>query len=98
MVKYADGPTTEVEVRVDLPPAAVWPHLCDINLPGSFSTEFQRAEWIDEGPALGASFRGYNYHKVAGEWNVVCTVTAMETDNMLRTIEGIKAIAEEANA
>lgn len=80
MVKYADGPTTEVEIRVDAPPATVWPFLCDINVPGSFSTEFQRAEWIDEGPALGATFRGYNRHEVVGEWNVVCTVTAMETE------------------
>jgi len=77
MVKYADGPTTEVEVSIGVPVATVWPLLCDINVPGSFSEEFERAEWIDEGPALGASFRGYNRHEVVGEWSAVCTVTAL---------------------
>lgn len=80
MVKYADSPSAHVDVDIDAPTDAVWPLLCDINLPGSFSTEFQRAEWIDDGPALGATFRGYNRHDAVGEWNVVCTVTALETE------------------
>ncbi len=80
MVKYADGPTAQVEIEIATPPGDVWPLLCDINLPGSFSREFLRAEWIDEGPALGATFRGYNRHEVVGEWNVVCTVTALEPE------------------
>ena len=76
VVKYADSPSTEVEVSIDAPPASVWPFLCDINVPGQFSEEFIRAEWIDEGPAVGATFRGYNRHELVGEWNLVCTVTA----------------------
>lgn len=77
MVKYADSPSTQAEVLIAAPPTAVWPYLCDINLPASFSQEFVRAEWIDDGPALGATFRGYNEHEVVGEWSVVCTVTDM---------------------
>lgn len=78
MVLYADGPSTEVSVQIDAPVDEVWPLLCDINLPGSFSEEFQRAEWLDDGPALRATFRGYNQHRVVGEWSAVCTVTALE--------------------
>ncbi len=84
MVLYADSPSTSADVEIAVPPSAVWPFVCDINVPGSFSEEFQRAEWIDPGPALGATFRGYNRHKVVGEWNVVCTVTALEPE---RTFE-----------
>ena len=32
MVKYADNPTATVEVGIAVPPEAVWPYLCDINL------------------------------------------------------------------
>lgn len=82
MVRYADSPSTSVEVEVAVPPSVVWPLLCDINVPGSFSEEFDRAEWIDGGPAIGATFRGYNRHEVVGEWNVVCTVTAFESERV----------------
>ncbi|WP_419932205.1 SRPBCC family protein [Candidatus Poriferisodalis sp.] len=78
MVKYADGPTTSVEVHIDAPPSVVWPLLCDINAPAEFSQEFQGADWDDNGPALGATFRGRNEHKVVGEWRSTCTVTAMD--------------------
>lgn len=88
MVKYADGPTTSVEVHVDAPTAAVWPLLCDIDLPSRFSEEFVRAEWIDDGPAPGATFRGYNRHRVVGEWNVVCTVTAFEPEQIFEWTVG----------
>lgn len=80
MVKYADGPTTEAEVSITVPPSDVWPLLTDINVPGAFSEEFRRAEWVDDGPALNARFRGYNHHPVAGDWDVECTVTAMEAE------------------
>lgn len=80
MVRYADAPNTHVSVHIEAPPAAVWPLLCDINVPSSFSPEFQRAEWIDDGPAVGATFRGFNSHEKVGEWSVVCTVTAMDVE------------------
>jgi hypothetical protein len=80
MVRYADSPSTSVDVEIAAPPPVVWPLVCDINVPGSFSDEFERAEWIDPGPALGATFRGYNRHEVVGEWSAVCTVTALEPE------------------
>ncbi len=80
MVKYADSPSTSVEVDIAAATPVVWPLLCDINVPGSFSEEFDRAEWIDPGPALGATFRGYNRHEVVGEWSAVCTVTDLEPE------------------
>ncbi|MEM7091676.1 MAG: SRPBCC family protein [Actinomycetota bacterium] len=88
MVRYADGPSTEVTVLIDASVTDVWPYLCDINVPGSFSEEFQRAEWLDDGPALGATFRGFNHHPVVGEWSAVCTVTAMEESRVFEWTVG----------
>ncbi|MEM9042799.1 MAG: SRPBCC family protein [Actinomycetota bacterium] len=75
MVKYADGPRTDVEIEIDAPTSDVWPLLVDIELPARFSPELRTAEWIDDGPAEGATFRGYNQHPRVGEWDVLCTVT-----------------------
>lgn len=88
MVKYADSPTTSVAVEIDASPDVVWPLLCDINLPGRFSDEFQRAEWVDDGPAPGARFRGYNRREDFGEWDVPCTVTAMEPERVFEWTVG----------
>jgi len=88
MVKYADSPSTEVSVHVDATPADLWPLISDINVPGSFATELQRAEWIDDEPAVGATFRGYNKHELVGEWNVVCTVTAYEPERVFEWTVG----------
>lgn len=88
MVRYADSPRTHVEVRIATPPEVVWPLLCDINLPSAFSQEFQGAEWIDDGPAPGARFRGRNRHPVVGEWEALCTVTAMEDQRVFEWTVG----------
>ena len=80
MVKYADSPTTSVEVHINQPPDAVWPIVSDINTPAAFSNEFMRAEWISDEPAPGATFRGWNKHPVVGEWDVECTVTDYAVD------------------
>lgn len=88
MVKYADGPTTNVEVHIGAPASIVWPLLCDINLPGRFSDEFVRAEWLDDGPKVGATFRGHNRHAVVGEWSAICTVTAMENERVFEWTVG----------
>ena len=80
-MKYADGPTAEVEVEVDAPPERVWPFVIDIDLPGRFSSEFQGAEWrtgADAGPALGATFEGRNHHPARGEWRTTSTIVAFE--------------------
>ncbi|MEM7338724.1 MAG: SRPBCC family protein [Actinomycetota bacterium] len=84
MVKYADGPMADVQIDIDAAPQVVWTYVSDINAAAPFSDEFQRAEWEDEGPALGARFRGYNRREGIGEWDVPCTVTAFEPD---RTFE-----------
>ena len=67
-------------MHIEAPPSVVWPVLCDINAPARFSEEFQGADWLDDGPALGATFRGRNQHRVVGEWSAVCTVTAMDEE------------------
>jgi uncharacterized protein YndB with AHSA1/START domain len=74
-VKYADGPSTEVEVVMDAPVERVWALVTDINLPARFSSEFQGARWLDAGPALGARFVGRNQHPAAGTWETTCVVT-----------------------
>ena len=80
MVKYADGPTATVEVEIEAPHEAVWELVSDINAPAQFSTEFQGADWIDDVPAVGATFQGRNQHDVVGEWSVVCTVTEYDAE------------------
>ena len=57
MVKYSEGPETSVATQISAPISVVWPLVCDINLPGRFSKEFVRAEGLEDGPALGATFR-----------------------------------------
>jgi len=80
LVRYADGPTTEVEVFVAAPVERVWELITDINLPARFSTEFQGARWLDDGPAVRARFVGRNHHPAAGGWETTCVVTACEID------------------
>lgn len=88
MVKYADGPTTEVSVVIDASPDRVWPVVSDINTPAAFSDEFVGAEWIDAGPSMGATFRGHNRRDDFGDWEVLCTVTACEPDSVFEWTVG----------
>jgi hypothetical protein len=74
-VKYEQEPTTEVEVLVEAPIDAVWELVTDINLPARFSAEFRGAEWVDDGPAVGARFVGRNWHKALGEWETTSIVS-----------------------
>jgi Polyketide cyclase / dehydrase and lipid transport len=80
-MRYADGPTTEAQVIVSAPIEMIWGLITDINLPARFSTEFQGAEWIDGGPALGATFAGRNHHTAIGGWQTTCTVTQFTLHN-----------------
>ena len=81
-LRYADCPTTEAELVIDAPPAVVWPLVCDIQTPARFSSEFQGGEWLGgaTGPALGARFRGRNYHEARGSWETVSTVCDFEEE------------------
>ena len=77
-MRYADGPTAEVEVVVHAPLERVWALVTDIELPARFSSEFRGAEWIDDGPAVDARFRGRNEHAAIGTWETTCVVTRCE--------------------
>jgi uncharacterized protein YndB with AHSA1/START domain len=78
-MRFADGPTVDVEIYVDAPPEKVWELVSDINLPARFSSEFQGAEWMDAtAPALGARFRGRNSLEGVGEWETTSVIVACE--------------------
>src|SRR6476646_2454755 len=77
-MKYADGPTAQVEIVVDAPVERVWAMVTDINLPSQFSAEFLGAEWVDERRDLGAPFVGRNHHPAMGEWQTTSWVNRYE--------------------
>jgi Polyketide cyclase / dehydrase and lipid transport len=78
---YAEGPTTEAEVHVEAPPAAVWPLVCDVDLPSRFSSELVGGEWAEgSGPGLGGRFVGRNRHQQVGEWQTTCVVVEFEPE------------------
>lgn len=77
-MRYADGPSVEVEVLVRAPIEVVWGLVSDINLPARYSAEFRGADWLDDGPELGASFVGRNFHPALGEWETVSFVDRFE--------------------
>ena len=74
-MKYADGPTVEVDILITAPIERVWELVSDIELPASFSSEFLGARWLDEGPKVGARFAGRNHHDAIGDWETVSIVT-----------------------
>jgi uncharacterized protein YndB with AHSA1/START domain len=83
-VKYADGPTVEVDVLVAAPVERVWALVTDIDLPARFSPEFRGAQWLDDGPRLAARFVGRNHHDALGEWETTSYVTRFEPPRAFR--------------
>lgn len=77
-MRYADGPTVEVDVLIDAPIERVWRLVTDIELPARFSGEFLGASWLDDGPAVGARFVGRNHHDALGEWETTSIVSSCE--------------------
>jgi len=77
-MRYADGPTAQVEVLIDAPVERVWELVTDINLPARFSSEFLGARWTDDTRGVGASFVGRSQHKAMGEWETVSYVSRSE--------------------
>lgn len=80
-MKYGDEPAVASGLLIDAEPATVWAIVTDPSTPAAYSNELQRAEWetAPDGPALGATFRGYNKHpKLGWEWDVECTVNRFE--------------------
>ena len=82
-MKYADGPTVEVETLVDAPPAVVWELVSDIGTPVRFSMELQETRWID-----GERFVGRSRHPAIGEWETTCTVVAREPEREFGWVVG----------
>ena len=79
MVKYDDGPTVEVSIRIEATAERVWELVTDIELPARFSSEFQGATWVEgDGPAVGARFVGRNHHEALGHWETTSFVTRCE--------------------
>jgi len=94
-MRYADGPTTEVEILVHAPVARLWSLITDIGVPARFSTEFQGADWLDAGPARGARFTGRSEHAAIGRWETTCVVTKCEVN---RVFEWAVGDADNASA
>ena len=82
-MKYADGPTVEVEVVVDAPPAAVWSLVSDVSTPVRFSEELQEVRWIDE-----QRFVGRSHHAAIGDWETTCTVVDSEPERVFGWVVG----------
>ncbi len=80
MTRLSDGPTVEVSARIGVPPDRVWALVTDINVSRLFQDEFKGAEWLDDGPALGARFVGRNANS-RFEWETVCTVVEYVEDS-----------------
>lgn len=84
-----DLPSRRVAVPVSVAPQRLWPLVTDIQLPGRFSDEFRRAEWITgNGPAEGAVFRGYNENRAIGAWHTDSTVTALHPHDLFEWTVG----------
>ena len=77
-MRYADTPTAEVEVLVHAPPERVWQLVSDINVPARFSNEFAGAQWLGDGPCVGAQFKGSNEHPAIGAWQTTSVITRCE--------------------
>jgi hypothetical protein len=77
-MRYSDSPSVEVELVIEAPMKQIWDLITDINLPAGYSTEFVGADWIDDGPALGARFAGRNRHDALGEWETISWVNLYE--------------------
>lgn len=76
-MRYADGPSVEVDIYIDEPPPVVWTLVSDITTPVRFSTELQEAHWIDD-----LRFRGRSHHPAIGEWETVSTVVSSEPESV----------------
>jgi hypothetical protein len=84
-MRYADGPSVEVDVLVRAPVGRVWDLVTDIGLPARFSAEFLGASWVDgPGPAPAARFVGRSRHDALGEWETTCTVITWEPQREFR--------------
>lgn len=82
-MKYADGPTVEVQTVVDASAAAVWTLVSDIETPTRFSDELQEVRWIDE-----QRFVGHSHHPAIGDWETTCTVVDRDPERTFGWVVG----------
>lgn len=82
-MRYAEGPTVEVETWIAASPAAVWAIVSDIRTPVRFSGELQEVAWID-----ATRFTGRNRHPAAGEWVTTCTVVESDPERRFGWVVG----------
>ena len=68
VLRYVDGPSTEVSIEIAAAPERVWALVTDLELPSRFSSEFQGAVLLDGAQALavGTRFVGRNHHAAVG--------------------------------
>ena len=76
-MRFADGPTVEVDTYVDAPPERVWEVVIDLTRMGQWSSENKGGEWVDGEPALGRKFRGVNQREDF-KWETVSVVTQFD--------------------
>jgi hypothetical protein len=82
-MKYAEGPTVEVETVVAADPAVVWALISDIHTPVRFSQELLEVRWI-----TGTQFVGRSCHSAIGEWETTCTVVASVPEQTFSWVVG----------
>jgi hypothetical protein len=82
-VRYADGPTVQVETHVDAPPTVVWSLVSDVTTPVRFSEELEDVRWIDD-----RRFVGRSSHPAAGTWETTCTVVTREPERLFGWVVG----------
>ncbi len=84
MVRYADGPTTDVTIEIAASPPEVWAIVSDPTFPPKHSGELQEAGWDPDGPepGLGARILGRNKHPKVGEWSTTSFVVAWQENEV----------------
>src|SRR5580658_3341368 len=76
-MRYADGPSVEVETFIDADPRAVWVLVSDVTIPVQFSDELVEVTWLDD-----TRFTGRSRHAAIGEWETTCTVVACDPESL----------------
>jgi Polyketide cyclase / dehydrase and lipid transport len=76
-MRYADGPSVEVETFINASPGAVWTLVSDVTIPVQFSGELQEVTWLDD-----TRFTGRSRHAAIGEWETTCTVVACDPESL----------------
>lgn len=76
VMRYADCPTTELDIYIAAPPERIWPLISDIRFVADTSPELRTVTWQDEadGPCVGARFTGRNFHQAVGEWETTSII------------------------